>query len=93
MVALIAFGAGKGFYDCNTMPVLAQAARPEIRATGYGVFNLAGCLAGGVMAAGAGALKPVIGRSGSIHISALLLLASVGALILVARRLSLEAEA
>ncbi len=49
VAALIAFGAGKGFYDANTMPVLAQVARPEIRATGYGIFNLAGCVAGGAM--------------------------------------------
>ena len=31
--ALVAFGVGKGFYDANAMPVLAEVARPEIRAT------------------------------------------------------------
>jgi len=87
IAALIVFGIGKGFYDCNTMPVLAQVARPEIRATGYGVFNLAGCVVGGVMAAAAGALKPVIGLSGAIQISALLLLASAIGLLLVGRAL------
>jgi MFS family permease len=83
--ALVAFGAGKGFYDCNKMPVPAQVARPEIRATGYGIFNLLGCVAGGAMAAAAGVLKPAIGLAGAIQISAALLLASVAALILVGR--------
>jgi MFS family permease len=87
VAALIAFGLGKGFYDCNTMPVLAQVARPEVRATGYGVFNFAGCVVGGAMAAAAGALKPVIGLAGAIQISAALLLASAVALWLVGRTL------
>lgn len=89
--ALVAFGLGKGFYDANAMPVLAQVARPEIRATGYGIFNLAGCVAGGVMAAAAGALKPVIGLSGAIQISALILLLTVGALVLAGHQVRMHA--
>lgn len=85
IAALIAFGIGKGFYDCNTMPVLAQVARSELLATGYGIFNLAGCIAGGAMAAIAGALKPFIGLLGAIQASALLLLASALGLLLVKR--------
>jgi MFS family permease len=85
IAAIVAFGLGKGFYDCNTMPVLAQVARPEIRATGYGVFNLMGCVAGGAMAAVAGALKPAIGLSGAIEISAVLLFGSAVALWFVGR--------
>jgi dihydrodipicolinate synthase/N-acetylneuraminate lyase len=69
----------------NTMPVLAQVARPEIRATGYGIFNLVGCVAGGAMAAAAGALKPVIGLSEAIEISGLLLLVAAVALLVVSR--------
>jgi MFS family permease len=85
VAALVAFGIGKGFYDCNTMPVLAQAARPEVRATGYGIFNFAGCVAGGAMAAAAGVLKPMIGLAGSIEIAAVLLLVSAGSLVWVGR--------
>lgn len=88
IAALVAFGIGKGFYDCNTMPVLAQAARPEILATGYGIFNLAGCVVGGVMAAAAGALKPVIGLSGAIEAAAILLLLSAVSLRFVGRALT-----
>jgi predicted MFS family arabinose efflux permease len=38
--AMILFGIGWGFYDCNNMPILCQIARPEHRATGYGFMNL-----------------------------------------------------
>lgn len=71
--ALILFGAGRGFYDCNTMPVLCQVARDDLRSTGYGLFNLAGCLAGGVVAALAGALKSAIGLAAAFQIAAAIL--------------------
>ncbi|MCX6630414.1 MAG: MFS transporter [Candidatus Solibacter sp.] len=70
LAALILFGVGRGFYDCNTMPVLCQVARDDLRATGYGLFNLAGCLAGGVVAALAGALKSAIGLAAAFQIAA-----------------------
>ena len=71
--ALVLFGAGRGFYDCNTMPVLCQVARDDLRSTGYGIFNLAGCLAGGVVAALAGALKNAIGLAAAFQIAAAIL--------------------
>ena len=92
VAALLAFGWGKGFYDCNTMPVLAQVARPEVLATGYGIFNLVGCVAGGAMAAAAGLLKPTIGLSGAIQISSFLLLASAISLQYVGRALDKESS-
>src|SRR5262245_4713663 len=76
IAGLTLFGLGRGFYDCNTMPVLAQIARSDLRATGYGVFNLVGTLTGGVIAAAAGALKNIIGLGGVFQIAALLLLIS-----------------
>ncbi len=38
--AMILFGIGRCFFDCNNMPILCQIARPEHRATGYGFMNL-----------------------------------------------------
>ena len=70
VAALVLFGVGRGFYDCNTMPVLADAAGDRLRATGYGVFNMAGCIAGGIVAALAGALKEVIGLAAAFQIAA-----------------------
>lgn len=40
ILAMILFGIGWGFFDCNNMPILCQIARPEHRATGYGFMNL-----------------------------------------------------
>ncbi len=40
IAAMILFGIGWGFFDCNNMPILCQIARPEHRATGYGFMNL-----------------------------------------------------
>lgn len=85
IAALLVFGIGKGLYDCNNMPVLAQVAAPEVRATGYGFLNMAGCVVGGTMAALGGVLKPIIGLSGAIQLSALLVLLSAFSLYQVAR--------
>ena len=68
------FGIGWGFFDCNNMPILCQIAPVNLRATGYGLFNLAGCIVGGTMAALAGVLKSAIGLGGALQVSAVLLL-------------------
>jgi len=53
---LILFGLGRGFFDCNNMPILCQIARPELRATGYGIMNLVIISCGGI-ADGGGILR------------------------------------
>jgi MFS family permease len=47
IMGLIVFGFGWGFFDCNNMPILCQIARPEWRATGYGIMNLVSISCGG----------------------------------------------
>lgn len=47
IAGLIIFGLGWGFFDCNNMPILCQIARPELRATGYGIMNLVSISCGG----------------------------------------------
>jgi MFS family permease len=54
---LILFGLGWGFFDCNNMPILCQIARPELRATGYGLMNLVSISCGGFADYGFGALQ------------------------------------
>ncbi len=83
VAALVLFGIGRGFYDCNTMPVLCQVARDDLRSTGYGIFNFAGCLVGGVAAALAGALKNVIGLAAAFQIAAAILCLSGFLLLLI----------
>jgi predicted MFS family arabinose efflux permease len=48
IAGLIVFGLGWGFFDSNNMPILAQIARPEFRATGYGIMNLVSISCGGL---------------------------------------------
>ena len=54
---LLLFGLGWGFFDCNNMPILCQVARPELRATGYGLMNLVSISCGGFADWGFGALR------------------------------------
>ncbi len=78
LAALTIFGIGRGSYDCSCMPVLSQIASPELRATGYGVFNFVGTFAGGISAALAGGLKHTIGLGGAmVAASVVVLLAAL----------------
>jgi MFS family permease len=54
---LILFGIGWGFFDTNNMPILCQIARPDLRATGYGIMNLVSISCGGFADHGFGVLR------------------------------------
>lgn len=47
IASLVLFGIGWGFFDTNNMPILSQIARPELRATGYGIMNFVSISCGG----------------------------------------------
>ncbi|MGH7946552.1 MAG: MFS transporter, partial [Opitutaceae bacterium] len=57
IMGLIIFGLGWGFFDCNNMAILCQIARPEWRATGYGIMNLVSISCGGLGDWAFGALR------------------------------------
>ncbi len=78
--ALVAFGFGRGLFDCNTMPLLREVTGPERSATGYGILNFAGCLAGGVGAGAAGWMKERIGLASAFELAAVILLLGAGSL-------------
>lgn len=59
VAALLLFGLGWGFFDCNNMPILAQITRPEVRATAYGLMNMVSMTCGGIGDWGYGALRDV----------------------------------
>jgi MFS transporter, Spinster family, sphingosine-1-phosphate transporter len=84
IAGLLLFGLGRGFFDCNLMPVVCEIVAPELRATAYGILNLTSCIAGGAMAAAAGLLKSSIGLGGSLQISGALMIAA--ALLLIAAK-------
>ncbi len=54
---LILFGLGWGFFDCNNMPILCQIARPDLRATGYGIMNMVSISCGGLADWGFGIMR------------------------------------
>ena len=54
---LMLFGFGWGFFDINNMPILSQIVRPEQRAAGYGMMNLASISFGGLADVGFGWLR------------------------------------
>jgi len=54
---LILFGLGWGFFDSNNMPILCQIARPELRATGYGLMNFVSISCGGFADYGFGVMR------------------------------------
>jgi len=50
-------GMSQGFWDTNLMPAMCTVTSPRHRATGYGLLNLVGTFAGGVMTYAGGLLK------------------------------------
>ena len=54
---LMLFGVGWGLFDTNNMPILAQIVRPDQRAAGYGLMNLASISCGGLADVGFGWLR------------------------------------
>jgi MFS family permease len=72
---LLLTGFGRGMYECNLMPVMCQFTPPELRATGFGLYNAASCLLSGTMIAVAGALKSTLGLGGALEMSACIMMA------------------
>jgi len=84
-VCLAFYGFGRGLFDCNAMPLLCDIAQPQLRAAGYGIFNMVGCLTGGVMTLVAGLLKQRIGLNGSMLFAAVLTFFAIALLVPFAR--------
>ena len=88
---MLLFGLGWGFFDCNNMPILCQIARPEHRATGYGIMNLASIGVGGGATVVLGWMRDAgIPFSVAFAISAAVALLSAGLILLVKPRTDLE---
>jgi MFS transporter, Spinster family, sphingosine-1-phosphate transporter len=84
---MILFGLGWGFFDCNSMPILCQIARPRHRATGYGFMNFVSISVGGGATVALGSMRDHgIKFSGAFALSAGLALFSAGLILLVKPR-------
>lgn len=71
---LIGIGVLRPWFDVNAMPVLRQLVAPELCATGYGLLNMVGCLAGGLSAVMAGGIKDSLGLAGAYQFAAVVLI-------------------
>lgn len=80
VIALVAFGLGRGIFDCNTMPAVRQVTAPQLSATAYGILNMSSCIAGGIGAAIAGWLKQYLNLSVAFQLAAGVMV--VGAIVL-----------
>lgn len=74
VISLVTFGIGRGFFDCSAMPALLTAVPSQLSGAGYGIFNSAGCLVGGVAAVVAGYLKAHVGLGVAFEGAALILM-------------------
>lgn len=93
IVALILFGLGWGFFDCNNMPILCQIVRPQLRATGYGFMNLVSIFCGGLADKKFGVLKEQKVHSLSIFgLFATFCLISIILVLLIRPKPDLDAE-
>jgi predicted MFS family arabinose efflux permease len=79
--ALLGIGLLRPWFDVNAMPVLRQIVPAELCATGYGLLNMVGCLAGGLSAATAGGVKDSFGLAAAFECAAVVLV--IGAAFLV----------
>ena len=62
LVGAASFAVANGFANCNMMPILCLITDPRYRATGYGVLNMCGTVAGGFgFGTAAGGLSAGIG--------------------------------
>jgi predicted MFS family arabinose efflux permease len=71
---LIGIGLLRPWFDVNAMPVLRNIVGADLCATGYGLLNMVGCLAGGLSAAMAGGIKDSLGLTAAYQLAAVVLI-------------------
>ncbi len=75
IAGLSLYGLTRGFTDANVMPILCQISDPRYRATGFGVLNMFGTIAGGITIYIGGAM-----RDAQVNVSILFTGAAAGLL-------------
>lgn len=84
---LILFGLGWGFFDGNNMPILSQIAKPQLRATGYGIMNFVSISFGGLADWGFGRLQDAkVPLNVSFGLFALLAIMSIALVLMIRPR-------
>lgn len=85
ILALITIGLGRGCFDANTAPILAQIVGTERCATAYGLLNCAGCLVAGITTLGGGWMRQNVSFSMIFAGAGLTLLGGIACLAWLAR--------
>lgn len=83
---LVVCGLTRAFTDANMMPMLCLVAPERYRATGYGILNFLGCLAGGTMIYVGGVLRDAQIPFGVIFTASAVSLGLCAAVLLVLAR-------
>ena len=85
VLALVSIGLGRGCFDANTAPVLAEIAGEDRCSSAYGILNCAGCITAGVTTLLGGWMRQSAGFSLVFTAAAAALLAGIACLLLLAR--------
>ena len=86
ILALITIGLGRGCFDSNTAPILAQIVGKERCSSAYGLLNCAGCIIAGLTTLLGGWMRQHVSFSLVFAGAGLTLLGGVFCLVILARR-------
>jgi len=84
VIALISIGLGRGCFDANTAPILAQVLEPELCSSAYGILNCVGCFTAGLTTLAGGWMRQHVSFSLIFMGAGLTLVGGVACLLLLA---------
>lgn len=85
VLALITIGLGRGCFDANTAPILAQILTPRQCSSAYGILNCAGCIIAGITTLAGGWMRVHMGFPSIFTAASGALVFGVAFLLLIAR--------
>lgn len=85
-LALVSIGLGRGCFDANTAPIMAQLVGPQRTSSAYGILNCVGCVIAGLTTLAGGWMRQNMSFSLIFAGAGLTLLCGIACLLLLARR-------
>jgi len=85
-MALVTIGLGRGCFDSNTAPILAQIVGAERCASAYGMLNCAGCMIAGLTTLMGGWMRQHMSFPSIFAGAGFTLIGGIGCLLLLAKR-------
>jgi MFS family permease len=92
-LALIAIGLGRGCFDANTAPIMAQLVGPQRTSSAYGILNCVGCVVAGVTTLLGGWMRQNMSFSLIFANAGFTLLCGIACLLFLSRRKAKEVAA